>query len=267
MPTGTVTNVDIVDHVEELSSIEPGMPIFLGGNRVGRASRELAEAFRPGDRLAVIADTGTILHIPLQASIAATDAVTRGIEAFDAMRTISPQQVEAFYLRFAANLEDDQVIGDVLDANAADVARATGLGRSTTRLAFNDRMRNDMISSLRSWAAMGSDAEIETVALHPGLTVEMVRSGLGVIGFVFEGRPNVFVDATGVLRSGNTVVLRIGSDAAQTAEAIMTLALAPALQHANLPTGAVSLLEAPSHATAWAGWDAGRADEIPEVDE
>lgn len=95
-------------------------------------------------------------------------------------------------------------------------------------------------------------AEIETVELHPGLTVEMVRSGLGVIGFVFEGRPNVFVDATGVLRSGNTVVLRIGSDAAQTAEAIMTLALAPALQHANLPTGAVSLLEAPSHATAWA---------------
>ena len=43
--------------------------------------------------------------------------------------------------------------------------------------------------------------------------VELLGKTLGVVGFVFEGRPNVFADATGVLRTGNTVVFRIGSDA------------------------------------------------------
>ena len=46
---------------------------------------------------------------------------------------------------------------------------------------------------------------------------------------VFEGRPNVFADACGVLRSGNAVVFRIGSDALGTARAIVSAALAPAL--------------------------------------
>ena len=49
----------------------------------------------------------------------------------------------------------------------------------------------------------------------------MLTAPLGVVGFVFEGRPNVFADATGVLRGGNTVVFRIGSDALGTARAIV----------------------------------------------
>jgi glutamate-5-semialdehyde dehydrogenase len=73
-----------------------------------------------------------------------------------------------------------------------------------------------------------------------------------VVGFVFEGRPNVFADATGVLAGGNTVVFRIGSDALGTARAIMNHALAPALEDAGLPEGAVSLVDAPSHAAGWA---------------
>ena len=48
---------------------------------------------------------------------------------------------------------------------------------------------------------------------HDRWSVEARRAPLGVVGFVFEGRPNVFADATGVLRTGNTVVMRIGSDA------------------------------------------------------
>jgi glutamate-5-semialdehyde dehydrogenase len=73
-----------------------------------------------------------------------------------------------------------------------------------------------------------------------------------VVGFVFEGRPNVFADATGVLRSGNTVVFRIGSDALGTARAIVEHALKPALAAAGLPAGAVGLVDARSHAAGWA---------------
>jgi len=75
---------------------------------------------------------------------------------------------------------------------------------------------------------------------------------LGIVGFVFEGRPNVIADATGVLRGGNTVVFRIGSDALGTARAIMSGALEPSLVEAGLPKGAVSLIESAAHASGWA---------------
>ena len=72
--------------------------------------------------------------------------------------------------------------------------------------------------------------------------MEARRAPLGIVGFVFEGRPNVFADAAGVLRTGNAVVMRIGSDALRTAEAITAEALEPALAAAGLPPGAVSLV-------------------------
>ena len=75
---------------------------------------------------------------------------------------------------------------------------------------------------------------------HDGWRIEERRAPLGVVGFVFEGRPNVFADATGVLRTGNTVVFRIGSDALRTAAAIMSAAVRPALAEAGLPAGAVA---------------------------
>jgi glutamate-5-semialdehyde dehydrogenase len=75
---------------------------------------------------------------------------------------------------------------------------------------------------------------------------------LGVVAFVFEGRPNVFADGVGVLRGANVSVMRIGSDALRTAEAIEAHAVAPALATAGLPDGAVTLIRSPSHAAAHA---------------
>src|SRR6185437_16864071 len=92
---------------------------------------------------------------------------------------------------------------------------------------------------------------LETVR-HEGWQVEQVVAPLGVVGFVFEARPNVFADATGVLRGGNTVVFRIGSDALGTARAIVRGALDPALAEAGLPAGAASLVESAEHAAGWA---------------
>ena len=86
-------------------------------------------------------------------------------------------------------------------------------------------------------------------------SVEARRAPLGIVGFVFEGRPNVFADAAGVLRTGNAVVMRIGSDALRTAEAITADALEPALAAAGLPPGAVSLVRSPDSAAGWALFD------------
>ena len=126
-------------------------------------------------------------------------------------------------------------------------------GRSTTRLTLTERMRAEMIDGLAVWARgdVGRGEVVEIVD-HEGWSLEQVRAGLGVVGFVFEGRPNVFADATGVLASGNTVVFRIGSDALGTARAIMGHALVPALTAARLPEGAVTLVDSASRATGWA---------------
>jgi glutamate-5-semialdehyde dehydrogenase len=114
-------------------------------------------------------------------------------------------------------------------------------------------MRADMILGLRGWrdAPSGRGAVRERVD-HAGWSVELTTAALGVVGFVFEGRPNVLADAAGVIRGGNSVVFRIGSDALETARAMMRLALRPALAEAGLPDGTAELLESPAHAAGWA---------------
>jgi glutamate-5-semialdehyde dehydrogenase len=110
-----------------------------------------------------------------------------------------------------------------------------------------------MIAGLRMWRDVPSsrDTVLESIE-HTGWSLEQRVAGLGVVGFVFEGRPNVFADACGVLRSGNTVVFRIGSDALGTARAIVEYALDPALDDAGLPAGSASLVDSSAHAAGWA---------------
>lgn len=238
---------------ERLERLEPGMPIVYGGDKVVRVSPELAEDFASGDRLVVVQDTGDLLHIPAADWDRAQQAVTAATDAFSAMGTVGDDQIADFFEAFAGYMTDDEVFGSIASANAGDVEQAKSRGRSTTRLTLGERMRADMIDGLRMWRdADGGRGEVIGTVEHEGWILEQVRSGLGVVGFVFEGRPNVFADATGVLKGGNTVVFRIGSDALGTARAIMENALRPALKDAGLPEGAVSLVDAPSHASGWA---------------
>lgn len=238
---------------EELERLEPGMPIVYGGNRVTHVDEDLARAFQPGDRLLIVQDTGALLHIPAAEREKAESAVSTAAEAFAGMGTVEDSQLDAFYDTFAAKLEDDATFEPIAAANAEDVEQAEARSRSTTRLVLNDSMREGMIEGLRLWADgdVGRGRVVETID-HDGWTLEQIRSGLGVVGFVFEGRPNVFADATGVLAAGNTVVFRIGSDALGTARAIMTHAVDPALAESGLPHGAVSLVDTPSRAAGWA---------------
>ena len=114
-------------------------------------------------------------------------------------------------------------------------------------------MRSDMAAGLRGWrdAELRRDVVTRTIE-HDGWTLAEHRAPLGVVGFVFEGRPNVFADACGVVRTGNAVVFRIGSDALGTARAIVEHALGPALSSAGLPAGAVQLVDSPAHAAGHA---------------
>jgi glutamate-5-semialdehyde dehydrogenase len=236
-----------------LERLSPGQEIPYGGDQVTVVSEELARSFRPGDSLIVVQETGDLLHVPGDVQKIARAAVDDAVAAFDAMGSVSDDQISDFYERFAAALEDEATFGPIGEANAADVERATQRGRSVTRLILSDRMRQDMVDGLRSWrdAPTGRGRVVDTVE-HDGWRVDAVRDGLGVVGFVFEGRPNVFADATGVLRGGNTVVFRIGSDALGTAEAIVEHALRPALVAAGLPDGAASLVASASRAAGWA---------------
>lgn len=236
-----------------LLRLEPGQAIPFGGDRVAVVDPQLAAAFRPGDRLVVVQQTGDLLHVPASEHAAADRAVGAAAEAFAAVRAANSEAVDAFYDDFARRLAADDAFAPIAAANAIDVERAVARGRSTTRLVLSEGMRASMIEALHMWRDLGSggDAVIERVE-HPGWSVEARRAPLGVVAFVFEGRPNVLADATGVLRSGNVVVFRIGSDALGTARAIIEHALAPALRHAGLPEGAVQLVDAASHAAGWA---------------
>jgi glutamate-5-semialdehyde dehydrogenase len=239
--------------IELLTRLEPGQPILFAGNRVVRVSPQLAADFAAGDRLVVVADTGDLLHIPSGEWAIATGAVDRAHRAFLALGAVSDDAISAFYDGFAQRLADDAVFAPVAEANQRDLARASERGRSTTRLELSPSMREAMVAGLRMWRDAPSRRD-ETVGVieHEGWRVEQRIAGLGVVGFVFEGRPNVFADACGVLRAGNAVAFRIGSDALGTARAIVEHALDPAMHEAGLPQGAATLVDSPARAAGWA---------------
>jgi len=239
--------------IEPLRSLQPGQLVPFGGDRVATVGEELAAAFRAGDRLVVVHETGDLLHIPQVDHELVRASVGAAVAAFGELATVGDEQITRFFHRFAELLDDDSAFAPIAAANAADVDRARGRGRSTTRLELSKAMRAGMVDGLRVWRdAPGARDAVIGQHDHGTWQVETRRAPLGVVGFVFEGRPNVFADATGVLRTGNTVVFRIGSDALGTASAIMEHAVEPALREAGLPAGSVGLVASEAHAAGWA---------------
>jgi len=235
-----------------MEELTPGTQILSPDGRALTVDADLAAAYRPGDRL-VANPVGGLMHIPAVDMAAARTAVDAAVQAFAAMHDVRDEAIVAFYGHAAAALEDDLLWAEIAEVNAEDVASARKRGRSTTRLAVSDVMRAKMIEGLRGWAATPSrrGAILETV-VHDGFNVEMIGAALGVVAFVFEGRPNVLADACGVLRGGNTVVFRIGGDALRTARALMKRVIDPALAAAELPAGALALVDSTAHAAGWA---------------
>ncbi len=148
----------------------------------------------------------------------------------------------------AAAARIDQRVGAILEANADDVARAEAAGADLTSL---DRLRLDagrvaaMAQGLRAVATLPDPVgEIVDGWVRPnGLRVERVRIPLGVIGIIYENRPNVTSDAAGLcLKSGNAVLLR-GSSSAISTNMVVAAALRDGLVDAGLPAEAIGLVE------------------------
>ncbi|MEY4547786.1 MAG: putative gamma-glutamyl phosphate reductase protein, partial [Pseudomonadota bacterium] len=196
----------------------------------------LRSAFRPGDSLVYAEAVDELLLIPEREKRGVERAVGAALQAFGELRATTAAQVQQFYQEFARRLADDSTWAEIARINGQDVADAKSRGRSTTRLVASERMRQGMIEGLRGWQALGGSRGrvLETIQ-RAGWAVDLVAAELGVVAFVFEGRPNVLADATGVLSGGNTVVFRIGRDAARTARCIMEVALRPALVSSGLP--------------------------------
>ncbi|HLN09169.1 MAG TPA: glutamate-5-semialdehyde dehydrogenase [Xanthobacteraceae bacterium] len=136
---------------------------------------------------------------------------------------------------------------DILAANRDDVADAKAAGLAA---AFIDRLTLDtgridaLIRGLDVVRALPDPvaAVTESWTRPNGLRIERVRVPLGVVGVIYESRPNVTADAGALcLKSGNAVILRGGSDSFRTARAIHS-GLAQALDAAGLPADAIQLV-------------------------
>jgi glutamate-5-semialdehyde dehydrogenase len=236
----------------DVTQVRAGDRILVGGQLI-TLSREFVESLEVGDSLVASTESGLVRRIPRATHELVTSAVTAGIEAFGELSLCTQDQLTHFFAQAAQLLSKDEVFDLILEANQSDVEDARKRGRSVTRLELSHKTRLDMIAAFEMWR----DLPIEPLCLdntvsHIGWKVEQWRAPLGVIGFVFEGRPNVFADATGVLRSGNTVVFRIGSDALLTAQAIMGNVIVPSLRASDLPESSVVLLASKEHAAGWA---------------
>ncbi|HYQ18050.1 MAG TPA: hypothetical protein VEQ58_19890, partial [Polyangiaceae bacterium] len=192
-----------------------------------------------GDRLVPLAEFGELVLISKAAAEAARAAVARASAALAPLAEASDEAILHFFEGFAARLEDADTFAEIQRENAVDVESARARGRATGRLELTQRMRQDMIAGLRVWqSAPARVGEVIERRQGEGYAIERRRAPLGVVAFVFEGRPNVFADAAGVLRNRNAAVFRIGGDALGTAIAIEERALRPALLAAGLPEGA-----------------------------
>ena len=137
--------------------------------------------------------------------------------------------------------------GAILEANKNDLDAARGKGRDEAfidRLALNESRVAAMSKGLRDIAALPDPVgEVAASWTRPnGLQISRVRVPLGVIGIIYESRPNVTADAGGLcLKSGNAVIMRSGSESFLTSLVICN-ALTEGLAEAGLPEAAIQLV-------------------------
>jgi len=130
---------------------------------------------------------------------------------------------------------------EILAANAEDMAAATSM---FDRLMLNAERVEAMATALEDIAALPDPVgRVMSEWTRPnGLDISRVRTPIGVIGMIYESRPNVTADAAAIcLRSGNAVILRSGSEAMRSARAIGD-AINAALAEAGLPEGSVQVV-------------------------
>ncbi|WP_320195711.1 glutamate-5-semialdehyde dehydrogenase [Agrobacterium rosae] len=174
--------------------------------------------------------------------------MTIGAQAKAASRPLSiasADQKNRALLAMASAIE--AATGKILDANAKDMVAAESAGVAASfidRLKLDDTRIASIAEGIRSIAAL-ADPVGEVIAAWDrpnGLKIERVRTPLGVIGVIYESRPNVTADAGALcLKAGNAVILRGGSDSQYSSRAIHAC-LVEGLKIAGLPEHAIQLV-------------------------
>ena len=174
------------------------------------------------------------------------DVGQRARTAARQMARADTQAKNAALLAMAAGME--RASAALLEANRKDVeaGQQSGLDAAMLdRLTLNPARVQDMAEGLRQIAALADPVgEITDLKYRPaGFQVGKMRVPLGVIGIIYESRPNVTADAAGLcLKSGNAAILRGGSEALHSNQAIAACIRA-GLESAGLPQDAVQVIE------------------------
>ncbi|MGM0985656.1 MAG: glutamate-5-semialdehyde dehydrogenase [Pseudomonadota bacterium] len=182
-------------------------------------------------------------------------------EAATRMRRVDTAAKNTALLAMAEHL--DRTRSDILAANARDLARGREGGLETAlldRLALDDARLDAMIDGLSQVAALPDPVgEIDGLRSRPsGIQVGQMRVPLGVIGIIYESRPNVTLEAASLcLKSGNAAILRGGSEA-RDSNAAIAACIRAGLARAGLPEGAVQVVATTDRAAV------GRLISMPE---
>lgn len=176
------------------------------------------------------------------------ELVARAKVAAGRLATLSTSVKNQALLAMAEALEEQK--DTLLSANELDLA---AFGTAPEKKAMADRLRltdkrvSEMAAGLREVAALPDPlGEMPKMWTRPnGMQVGRVRVPIGVIGIVYESRPNVTADSAALcLKSGNACVLRGGSEAIHSNTAIATI-LSEAAERAGVPAGAISFVARP----------------------
>ncbi len=166
--------------------------------------------------------------------------------AFRALRTSSGEQRNGFLLAMAAELEAQRPA--ILAANAIDVARGVDDGLATAmvdRLTLTPVRLQAIARDVLAVAAMPDplSERFDAFERSDGLRLHKRRVPLGVLGVIFESRPNVAIDIAALaIKSGNTAVMRGGKEAQHSNRAFASV-ICSALAAAGLPVAAVALID------------------------
>jgi len=152
----------------------------------------------------------------------------------------------AALLAMAAALEAQQ--SEILAANKRDMTAAADKGMKSSmldRLKLTAERISGMADGLRQVAGLADPVGnvIDGKTLPNGLHITKIRVPLGVIGIIYEARPNVTADAAGLcLKSGNAVILKGGSEAMESNKTVAAI-LAQAAEGAGIPAGSIQFID------------------------
>ena len=163
---------------------------------------------------------------------------------------VNPSSVKDAALRAMADALEKNTAA-ILAANGEDMAAAREKGTPRAmldRLMLDEKRICGMADGLRQTAMLPDpigEGEMETIRPN-GLEIRRVKVPIGVIGIIYEARPNVTADAAALcLKSGNAVLLRGGSEALKSNRAISSI-LSDAAERSGVPKGALQFIDSPS---------------------